>query len=641
MSVSKEKLELYEEINKIIEENKNCFSLSEKEIDLLEDIKYALDKNLKLNSNKLSAIEPNRMLNICFNIFRDKFSVYLNNTKYFFKKNNIIISRIKLIQCIFLDIDETKANHIYTYYKMNNLDDILEAFVIKVFKEQIKDQDNIRIDFNNDIWVVRWVIKESYKTISYDFSNINNSLIKVELKKYYKFIIEKEFKYKSNKSTPIARVTNASLVIYSIGYMQNELKISSFKEINRLHIYRLIKHLKDEYRKKNNKKIKISTIVQCIGMLKSILNWFIDNDLDSRYKGRNNPFDYVMFKGVNEKNTDMIPECVIEKILIHLNELRDDIQRMTLIMLNCGMRFKEVAYLEENCLEETTSEIYVLKYIPYKVLEARRRNGLDDYHRIAIDEEIYNEIKNQIESTKYLREQYNTDEIFLKLGINDNLKLISSISFVYYVQRLINKYNISDESGRIWNITSKQYRKTLAVDMITKGDATIDEVGNYLGHLSRNTTEKCYAEVRKMKLAEMNSEFFKKRFDLLLEDHQLEKFSEEERKVLYIDFCLNSREVEFGVCTANFKVDTCNKRGDRFACATCAKICTGKKNYKRWCGLYNSQENIVKKLVEFYEKNNIDRQEYETFREYEKERFLLESFENVMKKLQGEIENED
>lgn len=236
MSVSKEKLELYEEINKIIEENKNCFSLSEKEIDLLDDIKYALDKNLKLNSNKLSAIEPNRMLNICFNIFRDKFSVYLNNTKYFFKKNNIIISRIKLIQCIFLDIDETKANHIYTYYKMNNLDDILEAFVIKVFKEQIKDQDNIRIDFNNDIWVVRCVIKESYKTISYDFSNINNSLIKVELKKYYKFIIEKEFKYKSNKSTPIARVTNASLVIYSIGYMQNELKISSFKEINRLHI---------------------------------------------------------------------------------------------------------------------------------------------------------------------------------------------------------------------------------------------------------------------------------------------------------------------------------------------------------------------------------------------------------------------
>lgn len=220
-------------------------------------------------------------------------------------------------------------------------------------------------------------------------------------------------------------------------------------------------------------------------MLKSILNWFIDNDLDSRYKGRDNPFDYVMFKGVNEKNTDMIPECVIEKILIHLNELRDDIQRMTLIMLNCGMRFKEVAYLEENCLEETTSEIYVLKYIPYKVLEARRRNGLDDYHRIAIDEEIYNEIKNQIESTKYLREQYNTDEIFLKFGINDNLKLISSISFVYYVQRLINKYNISDESGRIWNITSKQYRKTLAVDMITKGDATIEEVGNYLGHLSR------------------------------------------------------------------------------------------------------------------------------------------------------------
>lgn len=635
-NVSKEKLELYEDINRIIEKNNNYFSLSEKEIALLESIEYALDNNLQLNSNKLCEIEPNRMLKICFNMFRNKFLEYLNNIKYSLKKNNIIITRIKLIQCIFSNTDEVKANHIYTYYKMNNSDDILENFIVEVFKEQVKEQDKVIIDLNKDIWVVRWVIKESYKTIKFDFSNINNSLIKIELKKYYKFIIEREFKYKSDKSTPISRVTNRTLVIYSVKYMQNELKLNSFKDINRIHIYRLIKHLKDEYRTNSNKKLKVSSIVQCIGLLKSVLSWLIDSNLDNRYKELNNPFDYVMFKGVDSKNTDIIPECVIEKILFHLNELRDDIQRMTLIMLNCGMRFKEVAYLDENCLDESSGEINILKYVPYKVLEARRRNGLEDYHRIVIDKEIYNEINKQIESTKYLREKYNTSEIFLNIGINNNLKIISNHNFVYHIQCLINKYNITDESGNLWKITSKQYRKTLAVDMITKGGATADEVGNYLGHLNRRTTEKFYAEVRKMKLAEMNSEFFKKRFDLLLEDKELERFSEEERKKLYVDFCLNSREVEFGVCTANFNVDSCNKRGDRFSCATCAKICTGKKYHKRWCDLYISQENIVNKLIDFYEKNNVDKQEYETFREYEKEKFLLDSFKTVVEKLQGD-----
>lgn len=634
--VSYENKELYAYIEQIIERNNNYFSLSEKETRLLEDIKYALEKKLELNSNKLSEIEPNRMLNICINLFKDEFLVYLNNMRDSYKRNNIIISRVNLIKSMFLNVDTVKANHIYTYYKMNNVDDIIEKFIINVFKEQVKEQNNIKIDLNKDVWTVRWVIKEEYKTYNYDFSEIKDSFIKIELKKYYKFIIDEEFKYKSDKSTPISRLTNRSLIIYSIKYMQRELNVNSFKDIRRIHIYRLIKHLKDEYRKNNNEKLSISTIVQCIGVLKSILNWLIDNDVINKNKEVFNPFEYVVFKGVYSKNTDIIPECVIEKILFYLNELREDVQRMTLIMLNCGMRFKEVAYLEESCLEESTNDIKVLKYIPYKVLEARRRNGLDDYHRIAIDQEIYDEINNQINQTKNLREKYNTNEIFLDIGMNDNLRIMSSTTFTYYLQYLINKNNITDELGNIWRITSKQYRKTLAVDMITKGEATIDELANYLAHLTRNTTEKSYAEVRKMKLAEMNSEFFKKRFNLLLNEQQLEKFSEEERKALYLDFCLNSREVEFGVCIANFTVDTCNKRADIFACATCSKICTGKKYLGRWNTLYKNQEERVRKLIQLYDANNIKRQEYEGFREYEKEKFLLDSFKESLNKIQGE-----
>ena len=51
-----------------------------------------------------------------------------------------------------------------------------------------------------------------------------------------------------------------------------------------------------------------------------------------------------------------------------------------------------------------------------------------------------------------------------------------------------------------------------------------------------------------MRLAELNTEFFRKKFDLLLSEEQLSKYSEEERRLLYIDFRLEQRKVELGYC---------------------------------------------------------------------------------------------
>ena len=633
-SVEKEKL--YKEIETLINKNKSHFYVLKEEFKYLKGIENALDSHRKLNQDELVGLIPSRALKICMVLYKEKFSLYLDEISNELTKENIIINRTNLIMKIFADINETKANHIYTYYKMNDTNPMLEDFVITKFKNQVRTQDSPIINVHDDIWTFYWRIKENLKRITINFTGLKSSLLKNEIMQYYKFLITKEYQYKVEGDGVSQIISSVNLVIESMKYLQKALKINSANEIKLIHVYKLIKYLQNDYKSKNDKKIKVSTIVKCVGNLKGFIDWLIETDKQAILKPTFNPFQYVVFKGVYSKNTDIIPECVIEKILLYLNELREDIQRMVLIMLNCGLRYKEVAYLEEDCTSDSNNEYKILKYIPYKVLEARRINGLDDYHRIVIDDEIYKEIEEQIDYTKNLREKYTTREIFLTVGINDNLCMIDNTSFCRAVQKLINKYNITDEQGKLWSISSKQYRKTLAVDMITKGKANEYEVGNFLGHLNTNTTKKFYAEVRKKKLADMDSDFFKKKFQLTIEQKHLDRFSEEERKSLYVDFCLNTREVEYGVCTRAFSVDACNRRADIFGCSTCSKICTGKKYYKRWIGLYDNQKNRVDSLVRKYEFNGIVHEEYESFREYEREKYLLDSFKVVVDKLKGD-----
>ena len=633
---SVEKERLYNEIETLINKYKSNFYLFKEEFKYLKNLEKALDKYKKLNENELVGLKPSRALKICMELYKEKFALYLAEISNKLDEENIIINRTNVTMEIFSNINEIKANHIYTYYKMNDKNTMLEDFITTKFKNQVKIQDKPIVNIIDDTWIFYWRIKESLKRITINFTELKSSLLKNEIKQYFKFIITKEYQYKAEGDGISKILSSTNLVFKSLKFLQKNYTINSAKDIRLIHVYKLVKYLQNEYKTKNDKKIKVSTIVSCVCNLKGFIDWLIETDKKGLSKPTYNPFQYVVFKGVYNKNTDIIPECVIDKILLNLNELREDIQRMVLIMLNCGLRYKEVAYLEEDCILESNSEYKILKYIPYKVLEARRRNGLDDYHRIVIDDEIYKEIEEQKEYTRDIREKYSTSEIFLTIGINDNLCMIDNVFFCRAVQRLIDKYNITDEQGKLWHITSKQYRKTLAVEMITKGEANEHEVGNFLGHLNPSTTKEYYAEVRKKKLADLNSDFFKKKFQLLVEEKHLERFSEEERKSLYVDFCLNIRDVEYGVCTRVFTVEKCNRRGDIFGCATCSKICTGKRYYKRWAGLYENQRQRVELLVNKYKDNGINCEEYMRFREYEREKYLLDSFEIVVNKLKGE-----
>ena len=192
---------------------------------------------------------------------------------------------------------------------------------------------------------------------------------------------------------------------------------------------------------------------------------------------------------------------------------------------------------------------------------------------------------------------------------------------------MISKHNICDENGDLWHFTIRQCRKTIAVTLIENG-ASVDEVGYWLGHLGKNNTMKNYAEVRQNKLSELNTRFFRQKFDLLISREQLTQFSEEERKLLYVDFCMEQRRVELGFCLQKVADGGCTNRNSLYNCVNCKNLCTGKKYLPYWRELLEQQSVSVERLLAIYDSEGVT--DYMEYKEYKQEVFLKNCYENIV-----------
>ena len=168
--------------------------------------------------------------------------------------------------------------------------------------------------------------------------------------------------------------------------------------------------------------------------------------------------------------------------------------------------------------------------------------------------------------------------------------------------------------------------------MIENG-GTVEELAYWLGHLNRNTAANYYAEVRKMKLAELNTKFFREKFNLLLSGEQLAEYSEEERRLLYMDFRLDQRRVEFGFCMKKMAEGGCGQRNSLHNCVNCRNLCTGEKYLSHWLELLESQVLTVQVMEEKYRLAGIT--EYQSFKEYERAVFLRDCYKNIVERIKA------
>jgi hypothetical protein len=172
--------------------------------------------------------------------------------------------------------------------------------------------------------------------------------------------------------------------------------------------------------------------------------------------------------------------------------------------------------------------------------------------------------------------------------------------------------------------------------MIENG-ASVEELAAQFGHLDLSTSAKYYADVRSRRLAEMNSVFFKRKFDLLISGEQLTDYTEEERRLLYVDLRLGLRRTEMGFCLKKLSDGGCDRRNSLHNCVNCNHLCTGGQYLAYWRELLEAQEATVARLLEIYRDEGVD--DYSEFKEYRQEDALLEGYRNIVRVIEEGVKS--
>jgi len=511
--------------------------------------------------------------------------------------------------------------------------------ITNVINDTIKKQKKVfvagnarEMDLNKDVWTLFLANTLSFRCRNIDFSNIESVSLRKEAKMYLKdkLTLEKRL----NLSFDLVRVTKA------FNFLSSKCNVEYLRDVKASHVTHLLNAMQNGVITTDhggNYSIGSSAVI--IKECSNIVNFLITQE---KYPFRPHLNEFYNIKFHNTANmcnnkTKIIPDEVSKQLDQHYHKLKDENHRLVYeILAVTGLRFCDVQHLEKDCLKpcKENDDYMMLIYTPNKTVNRRKKKGYDLKLEASIPLSLANKIERQIEKTEYIR-QATGEPYILYNNLNkkhgERFQKING-SHVRAINELIKDNEICDVNGELWKYSSRQSRKTLTVKLIEQG-FPIQQVAMQLGHSHTGTTAKYYAEVRQMKLADLNHEFYKERFKMDIGEERLKAYSEEERRQLYVDFAMNYREVEFGQCSKHMSEGACGVRTGKVNCATCPKLCTGIKYIDKWNELFDSQQHIVIELLNAYEKEEVPEDVYCDFIEYKKEMHLLKTYEVVLNKI--------
>ena len=511
---------------------------------------------------------------------------------------------------------------------------LADAVVQREYEKQCDlfiKENHLQLDVNIDKWTLFRMHGPSLSRTVIDFTGINSPSLKREIQFFMK---HRYYSLSVDKDQAVYSLIDAANTL-----LNNNPGIRFFADIDDVDVRTLYMSMERRHGHEASGKSAYE-IMRMFSELTVLMKYLMSDRRDETMRSpvpHDNPFARYRFHNSRDYKvrTSIIPEDIAEQIDAYLDELTPIHALLYQIFSNTGMRTKEVLFLEADCLEPSRFDnLAQLKYMPYKTLSARRKNGISDYHRVLIPMPLADKIACQIQATAQLREEVGLPYIFIGKHPGCRASMISMNHYGDSINKLIERHDMRDESGSVWHFTSKQQRKTLAVTLIEEG-ASVEELAYWLSHLSRSSAANYYAEVRKMKLVELNTAFFRERFDIVMSGEQLAAYSEEERKLLYMDFRLDQRRVEFGYCLAKMNDGGCAKRNSLYNCVNCTNLCTGAKYLPYWQELLTKQRELLDKLIITYAREGISN--YRDFKEYKQSAFLLTCYENIVKSIESGV----
>lgn len=506
----------------------------------------------------------------------------------FFKKNASLLST--LMEYIDKKIIETKL-----YFFEHNMDEL------KVEK---------------DLYVYYFIKSHNnygYRTI--DLQPLNSNTLKKEVRMFLRF---KLINQKDNN-------VKIYEVISCLSYLENKYKISKSQEIDQWHILECLHHFETE------KKLKALTIDSYLKALIHYFSYLVDLK-NYNYGLSINPAFGIKLANIHEhvKPTAIIPEDILVFLENHINELKQrEYILIFKLLIETGWRFGDVISIKSKDIESIPNnyEIAKISVSSSKTKKARIRNKMEHIVSDVISFSLFKEITSFVSETQYIRDKYKIETLFYSI-VNNVIKPITVYSFNRALNTLLTNHKMTSIDESYWRISSKQTRKTVASTLITNG-APLSAVQKKLGHVTDVTTAKYYAEVQQKKIGELNTKFYRQKFDIYIDEEKLKLFTEEERKTLYIDFCLNKRKVELGICSKHPSEGRCVTLGYT-SCARCPKLCTGVKFLDKWEELANQSELLLNQFLETYKSNNIPEDEYKEYIEYKQELSLFNQYKSVI-----------
>lgn len=523
--------------------------------------------------------------------------------------------------------------------------------------------NNNQYDFNKDIWTYYYKLNGKLKYATYDFSSVNNDIVKKEFMQYMKELLEKEAQTKNTLRQHKRlgyRLMNYNSVRSCLVYFINNHNINKFADITPSMVDQFLKDLQGNSLN-NTIPDSIQSIGRTISEIKFYSKWINKSTSDCIEKPNSNVFLKVEYRGAQleerlQEETPVIDEYIINQILEKIHFLNPPIyRRLLLCLLNSPRRFNEfqhfyikhiepIAQDNVSVLDEHGNPVYRLTFIEHKKHRNKEINinGLNYskiQRKVVVNHIVAREIYEQIDETKTIEEEINKsrknkiiiDKVFvIKDEANPNgYSLIDTTIFNDAIKSFIIKNNVKDKQEQFWNFNTKQTRTTGANLMVANG-CDLDELQEQLGHDRSETTYKSYIKIANLQISQENTDFLKKEFDGVF-NRSKSNFNEYEQVALFNKFCLDYNKIYYnrkllGVCGLSLgencpyeekNLDMISPE-DEMPCASCSNLYVGSSCKMGWMEIYNQCKNDVDTFETFFKENNLEKEDYDKIREYKK-----------------------
>lgn len=495
------------------------------------------------------------------------------------------------------------------------------AFLRKHYNDFALDAKKRMFELNKQeyakpVWRLYFPHADVYKRFTIDFSQIPSCKLRADLKSYIWAYLYDERTTNSAKSQVQTRM------IRCFEFLTEKYRVRLMSEIEEWMILSYLSELDTEYH------LSPSSIANILSALKIMF---------STFEIQNNPVNNIRVGHLQDHRepTHIIPDDILVFLDNNIHRMKqEDCALIYRIASVTGWRFSEIRNLTVNGVSyREGDEFAFLSTIISKTKSSRMQNLYGDSIEDAIPVKLYRDLMCYIDSTAQMREQIGSHHVFFRTQHGAASQLTSG-----YYNRALNAFlmqnNIKSIDETYSDFSAMQTRKTVASGLINNGASSAD-VQKKLGHITQSTTNRYYLEVQRKKLADLNHEFYQAKFDVYMDEEKLKLFTEEERKILYVDFCLGKRQVELGECSKHPSEGRCASLGYT-SCAKCPKLCTGKKYLPRWEALLNDSVSLLQMFVDEYTKYGISHDEYCKYIEYRQEKELRDYYSAVVERLRKE-----